>query len=87
MIYITYEEFKQLVSLRHQGQKTKEQAGSEQEREKVLRPDQLIQWTTKHEKSLATCPSCDAVVNADILHPQSGLCPICHDEMLLRRWH
>lgn len=49
-------------------------------REKVLRPDQLMNAIKPRERRLATCPECDAVVDDEIIHPRSGLCPICHDE-------
>jgi uncharacterized paraquat-inducible protein A len=86
MISISYNEFSRLVAMRRQVEKEEDGHELKQERENVLRPDQLIQRLPARQKSLATCPDCDAVVDADILHPQSGLCPVCHEERLLRRW-
>jgi uncharacterized paraquat-inducible protein A len=86
MLSVSYNEFKRLVAMRHRVKKEEDGRELKQEWEKVLRPDQLIQWLPTRQKSLATCPACDAVVDADILHPQSGLCPVCHEERLLRRW-
>jgi hypothetical protein len=53
----------------------------EKPREKVLRSDQKSPPKQPENRGkLATCPTCDAVVNAEILHPRSGLCPKCHAE-------
>lgn len=53
-------------------------------REKVLRPDQLMTTQKPRERHLATCPECDAVVDDEIIHPRSGLCPLCHEEAFRR---
>jgi hypothetical protein len=54
---------------------------AEQPREKALRPDQKIPSKRQESRGkLATCPACDALVNAEVLHPRSGLCPKCHAE-------
>jgi hypothetical protein len=81
---ISYKEFIQLVALRERSNSP--QRGKEQKtvREKVLRSDQQILFGQQRQKQLATCPVCDALVDADILHPHSGLCPICHEEAQLR---
>jgi hypothetical protein len=84
MISISYEEFMQLVALRRRQIEMKEKDQQLAAREKVLRPDQQIHGKKQQQKQLATCPVCDALVDADILHPYSGLCPICHEESLLR---
>lgn len=56
------------------------------QREKVLRSDQNWRANAQtHERHLATCPQCDAVVDSEIIHPRSGLCPICHDEAQYQR--
>ncbi len=79
MLSLSYEEFKQLVTLR-QASTVKEREIEHQDHfEKVLLPNQEITFTQR-AKRLASCPVCDALVDADILHPHSGLCPICHDE-------
>jgi hypothetical protein len=81
---ISYKEFIQLVALRQRNKSPQEEKQQSAVREKVLRPDQQILFGQPRQKQLATCPVCDAVVDADILHPYSGLCPICHEEAQLR---
>ena len=55
------------------------------QKDPVLRPDQRLfsSHQKKQQRRLVTCPECDAVVDADYVDPQSGLCPLCHE---LRRW-
>lgn len=78
MMRISYEEFMQMVAWRKRSHRDQPDRRA---REKVLRPDQRITFRKRrHDKRLATCPGCDAVVDADILDPHSGLCPICHEE-------
>jgi uncharacterized paraquat-inducible protein A len=84
MISISYEEFMQLVALRRRNKEAQEEKKHDVVREKVLRSDQQIHFNKSRQKELATCPICDALVDADILHPHSGLCPICHEEAHLR---
>lgn len=84
MISISYEEFTRLVALRRRSREAQEEKEQESAREKVLRSDQLMRFEKERQKHLATCPVCDALVDADILHPLSGLCPICHEETQLR---
>jgi hypothetical protein len=84
MISISFAEFKRLAAMRRKQAQVEEKAREEALREKELRPDQLLRQAISEQKHLATCPSCDEVVDAEILHPQSGLCPLCHDET--RRW-
>ncbi|MEZ4634584.1 MAG: hypothetical protein R2873_07230 [Caldilineaceae bacterium] len=76
MYTISSTEFMNLVSMRRRGMKAQEEAS----RQKVLRLDQLLHTGKQALRRLATCPTCDAVVAADILHPGSGLCPRCHAE-------
>jgi hypothetical protein len=85
MTPISYREFMELVALRHRNKEVQEEKQQTPVREKVLRPDQQILFGQQRQKQLATCPVCDALVDADILHPYSGLCPICHEEAQLRR--
>ncbi len=84
MISVSFEEFMSFVAMRQVATPV-EQRAKEDLRERVLRPDQKISWVRQHDKHLATCPECDALVDADILHPHSGLCPICHEEARLYR--
>lgn len=84
MISISFEEFMRLVALRRQNAEQEDKATQDATREKVLRSDQQIQWLLPHSKQMATCPVCDAVVDVEILHPDSGLCPLCHEETQLR---
>jgi hypothetical protein len=86
MISISYKEFKRLMAMRRQVEKEEDGHEVKRDREKVLRSDQQIRWQPARQKAMATCPICDAVVDADILHPESGLCPACHEERQLRRW-
>lgn len=76
MFTVSTKTFMGFVSMRQRGQKLPASAA----REKVLRPDQLIDSGQKQLRRLATCPACDAVVAADILDTRSGLCPRCHAE-------
>jgi hypothetical protein len=89
MYTISYKEFMRLVETRrrHMEQK-KAHSGrkQERERERVLRPDQkIVIERPKHDRKLATCPACDEVVDAEILNPYSGLCPVCHELAQRRR--
>jgi hypothetical protein len=81
---ISYKEFIQLVALRERSNSPQREKEQKTVREKVLRSDQQILFGQQRQKQLATCPVCDALVDADILHPHSGLCPICHEEAQLR---
>lgn len=93
MFKVTLEEFMKLVAMRHRQRKRKSEAErdskkrrarEERQRERVLRPDQEIVFRErKHDRKLATCPGCDEVVDAELLHPRSGLCPVCHE---MERW-
>lgn len=78
MYTISLRQFLQLVGTGRTESKGKK---VQPRREKVLRPDQVLTWRRQeHSRRLATCPGCDAVVNSEILHPRSGLCPLCHAE-------
>jgi hypothetical protein len=81
MFSISSSEFMTFVSMRRRGIKEHETTP----REKVFRPDQLINTGKKELRHLATCPVCDAVVAADLLDQRSGLCPQCHAESQIRR--
>ena len=81
MFSVSSTEFMAFVSMRRRGIKEQQKAL----RQKVLRPDQLINTAKKDRRYLATCPVCDAVVAADLLDQRSGLCPKCHAESQLRR--
>ncbi len=82
MLSVTLEQFMELVDRRSAGAKARQAQGR---REKVLRPDQHMHPRSRRQpRRLATCPACDAVVDAEILHPRTGLCPICHEESFLR---
>jgi hypothetical protein len=78
MYTVSFAEFKKLVEKRRRAEKKEQPA---RQRERVLRSDQLIQWGRRkeHNRHLATCPNCDSVLDAEYLHPQSGLCPRCHE--------
>lgn len=92
MYTISLEEFLRLVAKRrmHSPDKQADTADDKPARDtferqdKILRPDQRIRFgRRKNDGELATCPACDAVVDAEILDRQSGLCPVCHEE---QRW-
>jgi hypothetical protein len=85
MLAITIGEFRRLLALRSARQRQTQQVHHRavQGREKVLRPDQVIERQMVHGKEMSTCPNCDALVDVKILHPHSGLCPLCHEEWLI----
>lgn len=86
MLTVTFQEFMTLVEQRKLSDH-RSSASPSQERAKVLRDDQLLSAKTEaRQRHLATCPQCDSVVDSEIIHPRSGLCPICHDEDRRRPW-
>lgn len=82
MYNVSFEEFMRLVEI---GRRVSNERSKPNSQVFVLRPDQQIfsSQRQEHTRRLATCPECDAVVDADQLHPHSGLCPRCHE---LHRW-
>lgn len=81
MLSVTLEQFIGFVEKRRAGETNKK---AEQTRKRVIRSDQALGRKRLQARRLATCPACDAVVDAEILHPRTGLCPICHEESFLR---
>jgi hypothetical protein len=78
MYTVSFEEFMQFIERRRRAEKKRQPTP---EKQRVLRPDQTLNWGRRqqHNRQLATCPNCDSVVDADLLHPKSGLCPRCHE--------
>ncbi len=74
MITLSFSEFAALVALRQRA------SIHQEDREVIVRPDQIWPPKKQQQKHLATCPACDAVVDADLLDVRSGLCPRCHAE-------
>jgi uncharacterized paraquat-inducible protein A len=86
MSTLSLEQFLALVAQRRLAHTQQPAASRQTQREKVLRPDQIWRATAQtHERQLATCPQCDAVVDSEIIDPRSGLCPICHREQYPQR--
>lgn len=80
MLTVTQGEFLKFVEKRYAGQKFTRSGPGGNARKKAVRSERGGTWQGRSQnKKLATCPVCDAVVNAEILHPFSGLCPICHE--------
>lgn len=79
MAPLSLNEFMRLVQIRRAGECEKHR--ETRQREWVLRPDQILNGSPplNRRRTLATCPECDAVVDAQSLHPHSGLCPRCHE--------
>lgn len=80
MYTVTYEQFQNFVDKRHAGAAKREES-AQKGREPIIRPEQRPALEREERsRRLATCPSCDFVVDADVIHQNSGLCPICHEE-------
>gem|GEM_PF-5496258 len=81
MVRITQQEFMRLVAWRRRGRAAVDRKDT-RVRERVERPgpSRVPFRGRRHDRRLATCPGCDAVVDARILDPHSGLCPRCHEE-------
>jgi len=85
MFTISSAQFLALVQQRNAAHPER-QTSRRPQRERVLRSDQNWRANTQaHERHLATCPQCDALVDSEIIHPRSGLCPICHGEQYPQR--
>jgi len=85
MYTVSLKQFLALVEQRKIG-KSKPGIAPQRGREKVLRSDQRMKSIfLGHERRLTTCPQCDAAVDEAIIHPRSGLCPICHAEAHYQR--
>ena len=85
MLTVSLQEFLALVE-QHSPSAAPRRSSRQPQREKILRSDQT--WraaSVSNERRLATCPQCDAVVDSEIIHPRSGLCPICHSEAQYQR--
>lgn len=75
MITVSYATFMYLVRQRRRCRYQPAQS-----RERVLRPDQEIIKRQTRRRCLATCRSCDFVVDASLLDPDTKLCPRCQRE-------
>jgi hypothetical protein len=85
MYTVSLKQFLAFVEQRKTGE-SKVRIATQHSREKVLRSDQRLKPDSRlHERRLTTCPQCDAVIDEAIVHPRSGLCPICHDEAFHQR--